>query len=116
MAQPLSCRGVLHTIEDCEWQFRFQCPQAWDQRSATEDAEVRHCDVCLRSEYRCQSPEVAREHTPRGHCVAVAAAPRDDGEDVILLGDLTPQLPRLVAILAREQGVYLPNVGNLRNR
>lgn len=80
----------MHTIQNCDWRFRFQCPLAWDQLARTGDAEIRDCGVCLRPVYRCHSEGEAAQHARLGRCVAVEADLEDGDSGVILMGDLEP--------------------------
>ena len=67
-----SWRTVLGraTVENCD-NFRFRCPERWDNLAPTPVAAVRFCDACRERVYFCGSIEEAREHARQGHCVAV---------------------------------------------
>ena len=79
-------------IENCDWQFRIQCPQAWSGLATTEDSNVRACGVCLKNVYRCDSPNDVARHAALAHCVALFGASRGDSEEADWLGEVTDQV------------------------
>jgi uncharacterized protein (TIGR02996 family) len=80
-------------VENCDVRFELLCPKQWQQLRPTEDATVRHCDVCKQNVYHCSTMWEAREHAGQGHCVAV------DSIQYRTEGDLTSEGGMLVGVL-----------------
>jgi len=66
-------RLVLTTVElwNCRNAFEFVCPRYFDLLQATEDSEVRFCEVCREKVYLCRTPLDFVTHGELGHCVAI---------------------------------------------
>jgi hypothetical protein len=72
------------TIQNCGWEFKFQCPQKWRMLAATADKKVRFCKVCSRDVHRCFSDAQVIEQMAMGHCVATNFPMGDDRKRVIV--------------------------------
>jgi hypothetical protein len=91
--EPHDRKAILHAIDrhygrtgridNCEIEFRYQCPQRWLNLVETPDPMIRYCSVCERSVYFCDDAASAVGHAKLGRCIAIA----DDG-GAQLLGDL----------------------------
>jgi uncharacterized protein (TIGR02996 family) len=79
-------------IENCAVEFAFRCPNQWESLQPTEDAQVRHCDVCDQHVYHCGTISEAQEHALQQHCIAV------DSRLSRTPGDLDPLPPRLMVL------------------
>ena len=62
-------------IENCEVRFRFKCPRQWKELTLTSDDKIRHCGVCEKSVYYCESPAELEECAREGRCAAVDIGP-----------------------------------------
>src|SRR5262245_7967950 len=51
--------------------FDFVCGKRWDEMTATEDHNVRFCELCKEDVHYCDTITQAREHAQQEHCVAV---------------------------------------------
>jgi hypothetical protein len=58
-------------ILDCDWKFKFQCPQRWDQLKGGDDQTVRYCETCQRNVYLCTTHQAVGEQASQGHCVVI---------------------------------------------
>jgi len=68
-------------VENCEPQFKFQCPKRWDRLQPTDQVDVRFCEACRKEVYYCPNLSQARDHAWQGHCVAVQLGlPRTPGD------------------------------------
>lgn len=85
------------TIRNCESTFRFQCPKLWSELSPTDAADVRHCAVCNRDVFFCQTDEETIEHAKAGHCIA-RELPDEKHLPRVYLGE-----PRSVPVPTPEQ-------------
>ncbi|MEL7314331.1 MAG: hypothetical protein AAFN08_05185 [Cyanobacteria bacterium J06559_3] len=56
---------------NCENAFEIKCPMRWASLKPTDHKDVRHCDRCRQSVYRCYSAEEFVEHGNAGRCVAI---------------------------------------------
>lgn len=80
---------MAYRIENCDWEFKFQCPVDWEQLVRTNKEDVRVCDVCLKEVYRCISDADVHTHAALGHCVAIRVEEyEDDSSGGYLLGDI----------------------------
>jgi uncharacterized protein (TIGR02996 family) len=95
-------------IENCDLQFRFECPQKWERLQPTENASVRYCNACARQVYYCHSVEEARSYAQCGECVAVDSTLVRRPGDVVTrrVGGQQP-LPHCTEMLGR---ISLPSV------
>jgi len=59
------------TIENCEPQFRFKCPEVWSSLQETADPRVRLCNICRHEVHWCNSATAATELGRQGKCVAL---------------------------------------------
>ena len=83
-------------LEECWLKFEFECPMRWEKLTATDDAEVRHCDQCQQSVYYCKTLPEARAHANRGECVAVDLGIRRTPND------LQPRRTRTIGRIMRS--------------
>lgn len=82
LAFPLEIRncGVPGRRAPRTVQFDFECPRRWPTLRPTASPEVRECDACARTVYRCDTFEEAELRAQRGDCIAVPPALVDRGE------------------------------------
>jgi hypothetical protein len=67
-------------ILDCDWKFKFQCPQRWNQLKEGDDQTFRYCETCQRNVYLCTTHQAVGEHASQGHCVVIMI-PKEPGSD-----------------------------------
>ncbi len=72
------------TIQNCGWEFKFQCPQKWRALEATADPKIRFCEVCSKEVHRCFSDDEVIEHAALGHCIATSFLLREDRKDLYI--------------------------------
>jgi uncharacterized protein (TIGR02996 family) len=81
-------------VENCQFRWRFLCPQKWSHLEPTVNPEVRYCSSCQRAVYYCHTIEDARARAGgAGECVAinirVSRQPGDlELDDDIVFGEL----------------------------
>ena len=78
--------------------FAFACPQRWEKLKKTGNPRQRHCDVCHRTVYYCETGDDVKYRALRGECVAIDTLTKMTTEDWVkldierndgmLLGDL----------------------------
>ena len=61
--------GTVEQIDSCDWKFKTQCPERWEQLDRTEDETVRSCSICNKSVYLCINSSQVSEHAKVGNCV-----------------------------------------------
>lgn len=54
--------------------FSFVCDKRWETLHPTENADVRHCNVCNERVHHCTTVPEAENHARAGHCIAVSFA------------------------------------------
>jgi uncharacterized protein (TIGR02996 family) len=58
-------------VENCDAHFDFACPMEWGQLAATDDPDVRACNLCDELVYYSTTIATARKHAAMNRCVAV---------------------------------------------
>jgi uncharacterized protein (TIGR02996 family) len=58
-------------IEECRFQWNFECPKQWENLQQTQDETVRVCSACEKQVYFCSSIAEAYEYAWLGLCVAI---------------------------------------------
>lgn len=57
-------------LRNCDIYFRFQCPFTWSKLTPTDKETERHCHICKRTVYFCNTIKAARELGRQGKCIA----------------------------------------------
>jgi hypothetical protein len=56
-------------LRNCE--FGFKCTANWDEMKVSEDASIRHCELCKKNVYYVSKPEELMEAIQLNRCVAI---------------------------------------------
>jgi len=70
--------------------WKFQCPQRWEDLSATDNECVRYCAQCRRDVYLARNPAELNDLARQGVCVAWCGDPSTgvDSEDSMVIGEV----------------------------
>lgn len=82
----LSSMSKIEVIVNCD--FRFKCPNQWNELEATTEANRRFCNSCERSVYFVNSNEELKKAYLDGLCVAAYIVDPVVAEPTLLLGEL----------------------------
>lgn len=58
-------------IQNCEYEFQFQCPKEWSALRTTDDERIRQCDVCGKPVYHCETPIELKKRALNNQCAVV---------------------------------------------
>ena len=99
--KPVSVTPVFKRKPSAQIQcdMRLICPQRWGKLQKTDDANVRHCQVCARDVHYCRDEVELTSAIKAKHCVAFVAKSTLKPKSIKMLGDPsgfshTPPLPR----------------------
>ena len=88
----------IQPIENCAVQYSVLCPRRWADLHSTENEDVRHCVVCNKAVFHCNTLQEARLHVVSGDCVAIdASLVREPGdlqierENEIFMGEIVDE-------------------------
>ena len=68
--------GAART-EPSRVRFAFHCPRTWESLDAGVEPEVRHCQDCQESVFRCHTVDEVASRARAGQCVFVPEAVQD---------------------------------------
>jgi len=66
-------------IQNCQFWLKLLCPKTWTQLERTSLLDVRHCPVCRKDVYYCESVEDAIEQRQAGNSFCVAHPENPEG-------------------------------------
>ena len=99
--KPVSVTPVFKRKPSAQIQcdMRLICPQRWGNLKKTDDANVRHCQVCAREVHYCRNETALAAAIAESHCVAFVVQAPDKPKKMKLLGDPSglkylPQKPK----------------------
>ena len=74
--------------EQVEW--KFQCPQRWQDLSTTHKESIRYCSLCRKNVYLAHSASELNDLARQGACVAWPGDPdnREDTQDYMVIGEV----------------------------
>jgi len=82
-----SVMGEQKIIQNCEVNFKKQCPLTWDSLTKTADESVRHCSTCDRLVHYCSNREEVEAHTLNNDCIAITAKAKHNVAGDFIVGE-----------------------------
>lgn len=87
--KPISVTPVFKRKPSAQIQcdMRLICPQRWGKLQKTDDANVRHCQVCALEVHYCRNETELAAAIAASHCVAFVAQEPQKSKRIKMLGD-----------------------------
>ncbi len=99
---------ILNCAASGKVEFRFVCPNTWEQMQTTDSDNKRFCTQCQRNVFKCHNANEAALRANQDECIAVpdwlAHEARQDErpERVLIVGQPTPLRKRLANIVQKR--------------